>query len=211
MVGKLDAKEDAFVLEVGEIVYAADPEVRIPYLDVAARMDGYTLVADGARGPNPEGKRINTFGAQFARVAVNMETGQVRVLKLIAVHDVGRVVNPMTASNQVFGGVIQGLGLSQMEERVFDTETGLQLTPNLEAYKIPTMMDIPEIEVSYVDRADAEANSVGAKGLGEPPIIPAPAAVANAVSDALGVRVTDLPMTPRRILEALHGRKGGGE
>ncbi len=211
MVGKPEAGEDEFLLEDGEIVHTADPEVHIPYYDVAAKMDGYTLVADGARGPNPEGKRINTFGAQFARAAVNIETGQVRVLKLVAVHDVGRVVNPMTASNQVFGGVIQGLGLTQMEERVFDTETGLQLTPNLEAYKVPTMMDVPEIEVSYVDRADAEANSVGAKGLGEPPIIPAPAAVANAVSDALDVRVTDLPMTPRRILEALHDRKGGGE
>jgi xanthine dehydrogenase YagR molybdenum-binding subunit len=70
-------------------------------------------------------------------------------------------------------------------------------------------MDVPEIEVSFVDRADAEANSIGAKGLGEPPIIPTPAALANAVSDAIGVRITDLPMTPRRIFEAIFEREAG--
>jgi xanthine dehydrogenase YagR molybdenum-binding subunit len=142
-------------------------------------------------------------------VAVNIDTGQVQVLKVVAVHDVGRVVNPMTATNQVYGGVIQGLGLSRMEARIVDGETGLQLTSNLASYKVPTIMDVPEIEVSFVDRADAEANSIGAKGLGEPPIIPTPAALANAVSDAIGVRITDLPMTPRRIFEAIFEREAG--
>jgi xanthine dehydrogenase YagR molybdenum-binding subunit len=194
---------EAFLVEEGLVVKADDPGVRIPFRDVAAKMDGYTLVGDGARGPNPRGKRVNTFGAHFAEVEVNVETGQVRVLTLVAVHDVGRVINPMTATNQVYGGVIQGLGYGTMEARVVDEGTGLQLTANLETYKLPTLMDTPGIEVSFLDRADPEANSVGARGLGEQPIIPAPAAVANAVSDAIGVRIIQLPITPRRVLEAL--------
>jgi xanthine dehydrogenase YagR molybdenum-binding subunit len=194
---------ETLVVEGGEIIYQPDPRRRIPFQEVAAKMDGYTLVGDGARAPNPEAKRVNTFGAHFVQVEVNLETGQVRVLRLVAVHDVGRVINPMTAANQVYGGVAQGLGLGVMEERVIDGATGWQLTPNLETYKIPTVMDVPVIDVTFVDRADAEANSVGAKGLGEPPIIPAPAAVANAIADAIGVHLTELPITPRRVVRAL--------
>jgi xanthine dehydrogenase YagR molybdenum-binding subunit len=206
--GVAEVGAEALAMEAGEIVHKDEPELRISFQEVAAKMDGYTLVADGARGPNPEATTVNTFGAQFAEVEVNVATGQVRVLKLVVVHDVGRVINPMTAANQVYGGVIQGLGLGTMEQRVFGRRTGLQLTPNLETYKLPTMMDTPGIDVSFVDRADVEANSVGAKGLGEPPIIPAPAAMANAVSDAIGVRIIELPMTPRRVLRAL--RRGEG-
>lgn len=203
MLDLQDVEESDFVVEGKDIVYVPDPGTRISFQDVAAKVDGYTVVGDGARGPNPRGRSVNTFGAHFVKVAVHVNTGQVRVLKIVAVHDVGRVINPITASSQVYGGVIQGLGISQLEERVIDEETGLQLTSNLESYKIPTIKDVPEIEVFFVDRPDTEANSIGAKGLGEPPIIPAPAAIANAVSDAIGVRVTDLPMTPRRILQAI--------
>jgi xanthine dehydrogenase YagR molybdenum-binding subunit len=98
-----------------------------------------------------------------------------------------------------------------MEERVVDGDTGLQLTSNLETYRLPTMMDIPAIEVSFLDRPDPEANSVGARGLGEPPIIPTPAAIANAVSDAIGVRITDLPITPQRVLRAIRSREEAEE
>jgi xanthine dehydrogenase YagR molybdenum-binding subunit len=206
MLGVPEAGEEEMVVEEGEIYYRPDPSRRIPFRQVAAKMDGYTLVGDGARGPNPEGAAINTFGAQFAEVEVNVETGQVRVRRLIAVHEVGRVINPLTATNQVYGGVIQGLGFAAMEARVIDRGTGLQLTANLEGYKIPTMMDVPALDVSFADgtsdRADPEANSIGAKGLGEPPIIPTAAAIANAVSDALGKRITELPITPQRILDA---------
>ena len=208
MLRVADPGKHGMALDDGEIFYTLDPEMRVPFQDVAAKMDGYTLVGDGARGPNPEGKRINTFGAQFAEVLVNVETGQVQVLKLVAVHDVGRVVNPMTTTSQVYGGVIQGLGLSLMEERVVDGATGLQLTPSLENYKVPSMMDVPEMEVSFVNRPDGEANSIGAKGIGEPPIIPAPAAIANAVSDATGVRITRLPMTPQTVLEHIKAGEG---
>jgi len=164
------------------------------------------IVGHGARGPNPDDRAINTFGAHYAEVEVNVETGQIRVRKVVAVHEMGRVVNPLTAASQVYGGVTMSLGYGTMEARVLDARTGLQLTANLEDYRLPTIGDEPDIEVAFVDQADPEANSVGSKGLGEPPIIPLAAAVANAVADAIGVRVFDLPMTPARILGAL--RKG---
>ena len=129
-----------------------------------------------------------------------------RVRRAVAAHDIGRVVNPLTAISQVYGGFTMGLGFGLSEERVIDPSTGLQLTANLEGYKVPLVCDIPDIDVIFIDEADPEANSVGAKGLGEPPIIPAPAAIANAVSDALGVRVTELPVTPDRVLRAWGAR-----
>jgi xanthine dehydrogenase YagR molybdenum-binding subunit len=198
-----DADPGEFEVRDGEIVYGPDPDKRIDYTEVTAKMGNYTIVSKGARGPNPEDMAINTFGAHFAQVAVNIETGQVRVERVVAVHDIGRVVNPMTAESQVYGGVIMGMGLALSEERVIDPDTGLQLTDNLEEYKVPVLADVPEIEVAFVDVADTEANSVGSKGLGEPPIIPIAAAIANAVSDAVGVRVTDLPMTPARLMPHL--------
>jgi CO/xanthine dehydrogenase Mo-binding subunit len=132
-----------------------------------------------------------------------VETGQVRVCKVVAVHSIGRIVNPLTAASQVYGGITMGLGFGTMEERTIDRQTGLQLTANLREYKAPMIGDIPEMEVEFVDAVDVEANSVGAKGLGEPPIIPVPAAIANAVADAIGVRILDLPITPDRVLAAL--------
>ncbi len=198
---------DDFRVENGKVVFGHDPTRWLPFHEVAAKMGNYMIVGHGARGPNPDGKAINTFGAHFCEVEVNVETGEVRVNKVVAAHEFGRVVNPLTATSQVNGGVIMALGYGMTEERVFDARTGLQLTSNLEHYRLPTMGDVPHIEVIFVDEADPEANSVGSKGLGEPPIIPLAAAVANAVADAIGVRVADLPITPDRVLSALRAEK----
>lgn len=203
MLDLADADVDDFTVQNGEIVYTPDPEKRLPFTRAAAKMGNYMIVAKGARGPNPEDRAINTFGAHFAQVLVNVETGQVRVERVVAAHDIGRVVNPLTATSQVYGGVTMALGYATTEARLIDPDTGLQLTANLEEYKVPVMADIPQIDVLFVDEADVEANSVGSKGLGEPPIIPTAAAIANAVFDATGVRVTDLPITPDRLLPLL--------
>ncbi len=109
--------------------------------------------------------------------------------------------------SQIQGGVIQGLGFALTERNVLNAETGLVLTTNLEDYKVPTVMDVPEIQAVLVDQPDPICNNLGAKGIGEPPIIPTAAAVANAVCDAIGVRVRDLPMTKDRVLAALATRK----
>ncbi len=205
MMGLEGADVDGFDMTDGVIVYRQDPDKRLGFTEVTAKMGNYTIVAKGARGPNPDDMAINTFGAHFAQVAVNVETGRVRLERIVAAHDIGRVVNPMTAASQVYGGVMMGLGFATTEERVIDPDTGLQLTANLEDYKVPLIVDTPAIEALFVDIADTEANSVGSKGLGEPPIIPVAAAIANAIFDAVRIRVTDLPITPDRLLGLLPG------
>ena len=133
-----------------------------------------------------------------------MRTGEITVEHVVAVHDIGRIVNPTTARSQVEGGVLQALGFALSEERFVDRATGRVMNGNLENYKVPTVKDVPaKITVKFIDRPDRRANNLGIKGLGEPPIIPTAAAIANAVANACGARVRTLPITPARVLEAL--------
>jgi len=179
---------------------------RTPLGEVLGQVENYTVIGKGSRFPNPEGLTLKTFGAHFAQVEVDVRTGEVFVEHVVAVHDIGRVINPLTAASQVEGGVIQGLGFVLSEERIVDRPTGRVLNGNLESYKVPTVRDVPRITVRFVDEPDTRANNIGAKGLGEPPIIPLPAAVANAVANAIGVRVRTAPITRQRVLEALELR-----
>ncbi len=176
---------------------------KLPVSEIFKKLNNYTVIGRGSRRPNPDDLWLRTFGAHFAEVEVDTRTGAVRVVKVAAVHDIGRVVNPMTARSQVMGGVLQSLGFGLTEERVVDRSSGDVLNANLEDYKVPTARDAPEIVVEFVDRADTRANNLGAKGLGEPPIIPTAAAIANAIANATGARVRTAPMTPARVLEAL--------
>ncbi|MEA2660887.1 MAG: xanthine dehydrogenase YagR molybdenum-binding subunit [Chloroflexota bacterium] len=176
---------------------------RTPIGEVLGQIENYTVIGKGSRFPNPEGLSLKTFGAHFAQVEVDVRTGEVFVEHVVAVHDIGRVINPLTAASQVEGGVIQGLGFVLSEERVVDRPTGRVLNGNLEGYKVPTIRDVPKITVRFIDDPDTKANNIGAKGLGEPPIIPLPAAVANAVANAIGVRIRTAPITRQRVLDAL--------
>jgi len=166
------------------------------------------IIGKGARGPNPEEYNVNTFGAQFAEVEVDTGTGEVKVLNIVAAHEFGRVINPLTLGSQIEGGVIQGLGFGLFEGRIMDRNTGKSVNPNLEDYKIPTAMDIPDIDWEAVGPADPIATNIGAKGAGEPPIIPPAGAIANALYDAVGIRIYDLPITPAKILDAIRMRGG---
>ncbi len=144
-----------------------------------------------------------TFGVQVAEVAVDVETGEIRVERVAAIHDVGRVINPLGASSQVEGGVIQGVGHTLSEDRLLDPETGTVLTQTLDAYRMPTIADVPEIVTELVDIPDEHLTNLGSKGLGEPPIVPTAAAIANAIRDATGADVTSLPITREEMLRAL--------
>ena len=146
---------------------------------------------------------FNTFGAHFAEVEVNVETGRIRVVKYAAAQDSGQVVNKLTAESQVIGGVTQGLSAGIFEERVMDDATGNPVNPNLRDYKIATSLDVPEITVVFADVFDPRTNNLGVKGLGEPARVPSSPAIANAVYNAIGVHVREIPMTPKRVLEAL--------
>jgi CO/xanthine dehydrogenase Mo-binding subunit len=161
------------------------------------------LLGKGARGPNPAGMRVLTFGVQVAEVAVDVETGEVVVERIYACHDVGRIINPLGARSQVEGGIIQALGHTFSEVRLDDPNRGTILTRTLDAYKLPTIADVPEIVCEFVDEPDTHLTNLGSKGIGEPPIIPTAAAIANAIRDATGAEVTSLPITREEILAAL--------
>jgi xanthine dehydrogenase YagR molybdenum-binding subunit len=146
---------------------------------------------------------VLTFGVQVAEVAVDVETGEVSVERIAAIHDVGRVINPLGASSQVEGGIIQGVGHTLSEERLLDPASGGVLTTTLDGYKMPTIADVPEIVTELVDEPDTQLTNLGSKGIGEPPIIPVAAAIANAIRDATGADVRSLPITREEMLRAL--------
>jgi xanthine dehydrogenase YagR molybdenum-binding subunit len=133
------------------------------------------------------------------------------VLRLVAAHDCGRIINPALVDSQVVGGVTQGIGFALTEERVVDAQSGVVLNANLEEYKVPTVADIPAIVHAQVNLPDPEANPTGAKGIGEPPLVPTAPAIANAVFDAVGVRLRHLPLSRHRLLAALAERQREGE
>jgi len=135
---------------------------------------------------------------------VDVETGEVGVDRIAAIHDVGRVINTLGAESQVEGGIIQGIGHTLSEERLVDPETGAILTRTLDAYRMPTIADVPEIVAELVDLPDEHLTNLGSKGLGEPPIVPVAAAIANAIRDATGADVRSLPISRAEMLRALH-------
>lgn len=147
---------------------------------------------------------ITGFVAQVAEVRVDPETGDVELLKLTTAHDVGRVVNPIGHQGQINGGVMQGLGYGLMEELVVDN--GYVTTTNFTDFKIPNIADIPVLQTVLLD-PEAGLGPYGIKGIGENPLTPVAPAIANAVEDAIGVRVTDLPVSAEKVYEGLR-RKG---
>jgi xanthine dehydrogenase YagR molybdenum-binding subunit len=171
--------------------------------EVCDKLGDVMIIGNGSRGANPAKTAINAFAAQFAEVEVDMDTGQVRVLRIVSAHDSGRIINPMLAASQVEGGVLQGIGYALFEERILDERSAFPLNPTMHDYKIPTMADVPSIETIFVEASDTVANHTGAKGLAEPPVIGVAPAVANAVADAIGGDVLEIPLTPWRVLEAI--------
>ena len=178
-----------------------DPDM--PLADVVALLEDAQILGKGARGPNPTGMQVLTFGVQVAEVAVDVETGEIWVDRVAAVHDVGRVINPLGASSQIEGGIIQGIGHTLSEERLHDPASGSILTTSFDAYQLPTIADVPEIVSELVDEPDPQLTNLGSKGLGEPPIVPTAAAIANAIRDATGADVRRLPITREEMLRAL--------
>jgi len=185
------------------VIATEDRAASITFRSLCDQLGDVMILGRGARGPNPTGVGLASFGAQFAEVEVDAETGVIRVVRIVAVHDAGRIINPTLAEAQVEGGIIQGLGYGLFEERVLDAATGRMLNANMHDYKIPTIGDVPRIEVELLDVPDPTANHTGARGLAEPPIIPTAPAIANAVANAIGVEVLELPLTPWRVLGAL--------
>jgi xanthine dehydrogenase molybdenum-binding subunit len=142
-----------------------------------------------------------TFGAHAIEVAVDTETGEVNVLQSVACHDVGRCINPTAVEGQIEGGAAQGQGYALSEEMIY--KKGKLLTPSFSEYLIPTAMDMPRVK-SILLESHSGVGPFGAKGIGEPAITPVAAAIANAVRDAIGMRIYELPITPEKIVKALN-------
>jgi CO/xanthine dehydrogenase Mo-binding subunit len=147
------------------------------------------------------------FGCQVAEVEVDTVTGEVQVLGIWAVHDVGRAINPRGVEGQIEGGVVQGLGQALMED--YQLEKGHTKTHGFAKYILPTSLDIPQINTTIVEDRDPKS-PLGAKGIGEPALVPTAPAIMNAIYDAIGVRIQSLPATPERILEALKTKQNPG-
>ena len=143
---------------------------------------------------------FQSFGAQFARVLFDPLLGTVRATHCAAVIDAGKVLNLKTAKNQIMGGMIFGLGMALMEETVYDPGRGRIVSRDLANYLVPVHADIPEIEMQFIDQPDPHITSIGARGVGEIGITGITAAIANAVYNASGKRIRNLPLTPDKLL-----------
>jgi len=196
--GELDIKQGC--------VYAKDtPQKTVSFAEVA--MDALynlgkgTLQISGFGSFEPQGT-APPYQAVFAEVEVDTETGSVRVLKLVVAHDIGRAINPMTVEGQLEGGAVQGVGYALTEDFLIDDITGETLTDNFVTYRIPTSLDLPQIETILVEEPDP-TGPLGAKSVGECAMVSIAPAIANAIYDAIGIRFTELPITPEKILKAI--------
>jgi len=210
---QLDEPVERLAMKDGAIFVAAEPQRRLPYERVARAghyaPGGRTLVAEAFYDPpttmldkDLRGNVSATYGfaAQAVLVDVEEETGTIRVRRVASAHDVGRALNPLAAEGQIHGGIHMGLGYALAERLV--VEQGQVLTASFMDYAILRAADMPEMVVRLIETHDAEG-PFGAKGLGESGVIPVSAAVANAVHDAIGARLTELPITPSRVRAAL--------
>ncbi|MFW6159751.1 MAG: xanthine dehydrogenase family protein molybdopterin-binding subunit [Acidobacteriota bacterium] len=205
---KMEVEPDKIMAEGDKFFSVPEPSRFVSFKELTGELRR-EKVFHGEYGGRPSEYAYNTFGAHFAEVEADTETGRIKVLKVAAAHEIGRVINRQTAESQVIGGVIQGVSTALFEQRIMDEATGNLVNPNLSDYKIVTSRDVPDIDIIFVDMVDSRINIMGNKGLGEPPRIPASAAVANAVFNAIGIHPGEIPMTQDKVLAALKRKETG--
>jgi len=196
-------------------VWANGQKTGITIKDVLSncRKKGKLTIGNGTFNPDTTGLDLKTgygspyatyaFATQVIEVEVDTETGQVEILKIVAAHDVGRAINPVLVEGQIQGGVSMGIGYALLEEVI--SVRGQIKNTNLSDYLIPTILDIPDVTSIIIEDTEP-TGPFGAKGVGEPALIPTAAAIANAVYNAIGVRIYSLPITPEKVLNALAER-----
>jgi CO/xanthine dehydrogenase Mo-binding subunit len=201
---ELGVTPDTLTIKDEQIVGQGNPPPRTRLREITRKMGRELIIGVGKRHPKVEDMEVQTFGAHFVEVEVDADTGQVRVLRAVCAHDVGRWINPLLAESQIQGGFIQGMGMALYEERIMDARIGMMLNHSMHEYLIPTIVDTPDQVVALDAQTLDQSNSINVKGLGEPPLVGAGAAIANAIYNAIGVRIRDYPITPNKILTALH-------
>jgi xanthine dehydrogenase molybdenum-binding subunit len=198
-----DLKITAADLDVvkGEVVMKSDPSKKIPVREAVAFSTG-PIIGRGVHQQDPTWERY-AFYAAACEVEVDTLTGTISVTKYVSAHDIGRALNPFILEQQIEGGVIMGIGAALHEEMLIDQATGLPINPNILDYKALSIKDVPRtIDVILVEHPK-EYGVYGVHGVGEPPINPVPAVIANAVFNAIGVRVDRIPITRDKVLAAL--------
>jgi xanthine dehydrogenase YagR molybdenum-binding subunit len=185
----------------GGLAALNDPARRESYVSILSRAGRDTLVAEASAPASAETQTwsMHSYGAMFCEVRVNAVTGEVRVSRFLGSFDCGRILNAKTAASQFRGGIIMGLGMALMEETQFDERNGRIMNPSLAEYHMPAHGDVPAIDVIWTDIPDPHA-PMGARGIGEIAITGTAAAIANAIFNATGKRVRDLPLTPDKLL-----------
>jgi xanthine dehydrogenase molybdenum-binding subunit len=194
-------------LQGAELVWDGGTRQPFELGQVVANMPG-DLVGTARVTSGSKTHLINAFAAHFAEVEVDMQSGRIRVLRYVAAHDSGRIVHPRLAENQVSGGVLQFLGIALREELYVEKRWGVTLNANFLEHKCTSIVDFPPIEVLFPAAPDP-LGPYGTKALGEPPVVPVFAAVANAVANATGVWLHEVPFTPQRVLQALRAQGKG--
>jgi xanthine dehydrogenase YagR molybdenum-binding subunit len=195
--------QDQVVLRDGRLAADREPTRGEPITAVLER--GGTAEVVGEASAQLAAEKSNnfafqSFGAQFCEVTVDEWLGQVRVRRWVGAFDNGRVLNPKTATSQVHGGVVMGIGAALMEHTVHDRRTARLVSDNLADYAVPVHADAPRIEAYFIDRPDPHINTLGCRGIGELSITGVAAAVANAIHHATGRRIRELPITPDKLL-----------
>jgi xanthine dehydrogenase YagR molybdenum-binding subunit len=192
----LGVSPDALVAENGRIFVKGTPSKGVSWADACKQIGPQPITADGDWQPGLSS--VTTSGAQFAEVKVDVETGIVKVTRVLCLQDCGLVVSRLTCESQCYGGVIGSLNFALFEDRILDRNTGQMVNPNMEWYLLAGMSDIPKIDVRLMEQPER-----GVIGIGEPPTVSTAAAVALAVRNAIGVTVRSLPLTPAKILQTL--------
>jgi CO/xanthine dehydrogenase Mo-binding subunit len=207
----LEAAIEDMEMRDGKIMVKGVPEKHVTLQQIAANTMRFGAPYEPILGRGRSANRVASpvFTVHLAKVAVDPETGTVRVLDYVAAQDVGCAINPAEVEGQVHGGVVQGIGWALLEQMAYD-ENGQLLTATLMEYALPHSQDVPPITPLLVEIPSA-LGPFGAKGVGEPPVVPVAAAIANAIRDAVGVRMTQIPMTPERVFASLSESAISGE
>jgi xanthine dehydrogenase YagR molybdenum-binding subunit len=195
-------KPDAVSVDAGRLFDTADPSRGETYQQILRRRGRASMDSRQSWTPGDSATRLSSYssGAVFAEVSVDELLGLVRVRRIIAAYDGGRVISPTLAHSQAIGGMVAGVGMCLLEGTLTDHRDGRIVNANMADYLVPVNADVPELDAVFVDGPDLAINPLGVKGLGEVVMVGVPAAIANAVFNATGTRVTDLPITLDKLL-----------